>query len=49
MNNGLILDAQDVKRILAEYFNVDESSVIKAQYSYIIIGGKDKCTTSSSQ
>lgn len=30
----------DVKRILAEYFSVDEKNVIKNQYSFTIIGGK---------
>ena len=36
MSNGIILDADDIKKILAEKFGVDEKDVIKAQYSYII-------------
>lgn len=36
MSNGIILDADDIKKILAEKFNVDEKDVIKTQYSYII-------------
>ena len=36
MSNGIILDADDVKKILAEKFGVDEKDVIKTQYSYII-------------
>lgn len=36
MSNGIILDADDIKKILAEKFGVDEKDVIKTQYSYII-------------
>lgn len=36
MSNGIILDADDIKRIIAEKFGVDEAAVIKAQYSYIV-------------
>lgn len=36
MKNGIILDANDVKKILAEHFNVDESQIIKSQYSWVI-------------
>ena len=36
MKNGIILDAYDVKKILAEHFNVDESQIIKSQYSWVI-------------
>lgn len=36
MSNGLILKADDIKRILAEHFHVDEKDVIKTQYTYII-------------
>lgn len=36
MSNGIILDADDIKRILAEYFHVDEKNIIKSQYSWII-------------
>lgn len=36
MSNGIILDADDIKKILAEKFNVDEKDVINTQYSYII-------------
>lgn len=38
MKNGLILDANDVKKILASYFNVSENEIIKSQYSYTIMG-----------
>lgn len=36
MSEGIILDADDVKRIIAEKFGVDEKDVIKTQYSYIV-------------
>ncbi len=36
MSNGLILGADDVKKVLAEYFHVEEKDVIKTQYTYII-------------
>ena len=37
MKNGLILDANDVKQIIAEHFHVPEANVIKSQYSYTVI------------
>ena len=37
MKNAIVIDTNDVKKILAEHFNVDESAVIKSQYSYTII------------
>lgn len=42
METGVILDANDVKKIIAEYFGVDESKVIKSQYSYTVIGAVKK-------
>ena len=36
MSNGIILDADDIKKILAEKFGVEEKDVIKTQYSWII-------------
>ena len=38
MQAGIILDAEDVKKIIAEYFGVDPKNVIKSQYSYTVIG-----------
>ena len=37
MKKGIVVDANDVKRILAEYFKVPESNVIKSQYSYTVV------------
>ena len=36
MTNGIILDADDIKKILAEKYGVDEKNIIKSQYSWII-------------
>ena len=41
MKDTLILDANDIKAIIAKHFNVPESNVIKAQYSYIVTEGGD--------
>ena len=37
MKKGIILEANDVKKIIAEHFNVDESNVIKSQYSWTVV------------
>ena len=37
MRNAIVLDANDIKKLLAEQFNVSESDVIKSQYSYTVI------------
>ena len=38
MQKAIILDSNDVKKLIAEYFHVDESAVIKSQYSYTVAG-----------
>ena len=37
MKNAIVLDPNDIKKILAEKFNVPESNVIKSQYSYTVV------------
>lgn len=37
MKDGKVLDANDVKQILAEHFNVPPENVIKSQYSWTVI------------
>lgn len=37
MKKGIIIDANDVKKIIAEHFHVDESKVIKSQYSWTVV------------
>ena len=36
MCNGIIIESDDIKKILAEKYGVDEKDIIKTQYSYII-------------
>ena len=47
MRTAVVIDANEVKRILAQHFDVPEANVIKSQYSYTIIteqkeGGKNE-------
>lgn len=37
MKNAIVIDVNDIKKILAKEFNVPESNVIKSQYSYTIV------------
>ena len=37
MRKAIVVDADDIKKILAEKFGVDEKNIIKSQYSYTII------------
>lgn len=37
MKNAIVLDANDIKKILAEKYGVKESAIIKSQYSYTVI------------
>lgn len=41
MKRAIVVDANDLKKILAEYFNVAPECVIKSQYSYTIVTGDD--------
>lgn len=36
MSNAIILDNDDIKKILAEKYGVEESDIIRSQYSWII-------------
>lgn len=36
MRKAIIVDANDIKKILAEHFGVSEADVIKSQYSYTV-------------
>ncbi|MBQ8691292.1 MAG: hypothetical protein IJ516_05660 [Phascolarctobacterium sp.] len=42
MKSAIVLNADDIKKIIAEYFNVDVTDVIKSQYSYTVVGAKCK-------
>ena len=37
MKNAVVLDANDIKAILAEKFGVPESNVMKSQYSFTVV------------
>ena len=41
MKQAIVLDANDVKKLIAEHFEVPEENVIKSQYSYTVITEKD--------
>ena len=41
VKDAVVLDANDVKKIIAERFNVPEENVIKSQYSYTVITEKE--------
>lgn len=37
MRKAIVIDANDIKKILAEKFDVPETQVIKSQYSFTVI------------
>lgn len=37
MKQGIILESDDVKKIIAEHFKVEEKDVIKSQYTYTVV------------
>ena len=42
MKQALVIEPSDIKKILAEKFNIPEGNVIKSQYSYtVILDGED--------
>lgn len=43
MNNAIILDEKDIKKMIAEKYAVDEKDIIKSQYSYIVKLSSDNC------
>lgn len=40
MRSGIVLSSDEVRKIIAEHFNVHEDDVIKAKYSYIVVDAK---------
>lgn len=42
MKKAIVVDANDVRKILVEHFGVKEENVIKSQYSYTIITEKEE-------
>lgn len=41
MKKAIVVDADDIKAILAEKFGVSPDKIIKSQYSYTVITEKD--------
>lgn len=41
MKKATVIEASDIKKILAEHFGVSEDKIIKTQYSYIVIEGEE--------
>lgn len=41
MKRAIVVDASDLKGILAEYFGVKPEDVIKSQYSYTVVTEDD--------
>ena len=37
MKKAIVLDTNDIKSIIAKHFGVDESNVIKSQYSWAVV------------
>lgn len=37
MKKGIVIDADDIKKMLAEKFGVTSDKVIKSQYTYTVI------------
>jgi hypothetical protein len=37
MKKAVVLDNDDIKKIIAEHFGVDEKQVIKSQYTYTVV------------
>lgn len=37
MKQAIVLDANDIKKILAEKYGVTEKQIIKSQYSYTVV------------
>ena len=41
MRHALVLDPADIKKLIAEKFEVEEKQIIKTQYSYIVTVADD--------
>lgn len=42
MKQAIVIETSDIKKLLAEKFNVPEENVIKTQYSFTVILEKEK-------
>lgn len=41
MKKAIVLDANDIKKLLAREYGVPENNVIKSQYSYTVVLEKE--------
>ena len=42
MRKAIVIDAKEIKKMLAEKFGVPEENVIKSQYTYTVITDKEE-------
>lgn len=43
MKNAIVVEPSDIKKILADKYNVPKSNIIKSQYTYTVILEEEKC------
>ncbi len=43
MKKAIVIDATEIKKLLADKFEVPETNIIKSQYSYTVILEDKKC------
>lgn len=42
MQSGIVLNQADVRKIIAEYYHVEEKNVIASKYSFIVVQEEEK-------
>lgn len=42
MKSAIVLEQSDIKRLIAKEYGVEEKSVIKTQYSYIVLTSEEQ-------
>ena len=42
MKKAVVLETEDIRKIIADHFGVNEKAVIKAQYTYTVITNDDE-------
>ena len=45
MKAAIVIEPSDIKKLLAEKYDVPEGNVIKSQYSYTVVFNKEKKET----
>lgn len=49
MKNAIVIEPNDIKQILADFYKVPVGNVIKSQYTYTVILGGGEDETSNDQ